>query len=135
MSGLWTIRVPPTSAVTNLWTNPSAELDLTGLSATSGAPGATVTRVLTYAKYGIASISCVCDGTNNNQGVETPGGASGVAVSSSTAYSLYAWAIGTGTVTVSVRWFNSGGTFVSANSGTGIALSATQWSKLSVTAT
>lgn len=130
MSGLWTIRVPPTSNITNLWTNPGIELNATGYVAVSS----TLIRVLTLAHNGIASLSVVTSNATANEGWQTATGVSGIAVSPSTYYSLYCHFYGaSGAVQLWIAWFNSGGSLISNSTSSSITLSPV-WTRGYITA-
>jgi len=130
--GNWTITVP--EATTNLWTNPSIEQDTTGFSASGSGTPPTISRDATFARFGTYSLKIVCIGDGANQGVSTPAGASGIAATVGTSYTTTVYAKGSGTIYLRHRWYN-GAAIVSTDSGTGVALSATSWQRLTITST
>jgi hypothetical protein len=102
----------------NLLPNPGFEVDASGWTG--------ATRTTTTPHTGVA-----CGAISTS--MSTPSGTSGIPVSASTSYYVEGWAFSVNanaTATVTVAWFNAGGSLISTTSMTPVALSGRPWTQV-----
>ena len=127
MAGYWSIILP--LATTNLVTNPSFELGVTGWTKTDGGTStSTFARSTTYSFRGSASAKIVFTYGNSYSFYATADIPVTVGVSYTASVDFYVpGSIGAGTYTLKINWFDAGGGYLSSSSSTNYVTTGYWW--------
>jgi hypothetical protein len=122
------IIVPEMVTRTNLVHNPSLEINTQDW--TPGGAGTTIARSLDLARFGMACLFVNTPGSAINEGVAFPDGTQEMAVTPSTAHTVYVWLQGAGgTLSPFISWYDSAGVFISNSAAIGTFTYTNTWQK------
>jgi hypothetical protein len=113
-------------AVTNLWWNPSTETNTTSYASLVGG---VISRTYQYSRYGSYCLKTVTPGVAALEGWNTPTGLAGIPVVAGSSYVLSYFALGAGTITNLILWYNAAGGFISSSAG-GNTILSTNWQRV-----